>query len=196
MTTGALERIIRQSKRQEPSDRCGMCSAHIPEQHRHVLDEDRDKLLCACQACSLLFDREAAGRGHYQLVPTRRVRLDVQPGDLGVPVGLAFFVKQPDGTVVARYPSPLGTTHGIVDAMQWVRAEEISPELRSMTPLVEALLVNTARSAGEHWIVPISDCYRLVAVIRSEWKGLSGGGRVFPAVQEFFEGLVEGRRSG
>jgi hypothetical protein len=53
------------------------------------------------------------------------------------------------------------------------------------------LLVNTTRDADEHWIVPIDDCYRLVAVIRREWRGLSGGSRVWPAIDGFFQALNE-----
>jgi hypothetical protein len=55
---------------------------------------------------------------------------------------------------------------------------------------VEALLINTARGAREHWIVPIDSCYRLVAVVRREWSGLSGGGTVWPAVEAFFAALT------
>jgi hypothetical protein len=59
---------------------------------------------------------------------------------------------------------------------------------------VEALLVNTARGAAECWIVPIDDCYRLVALLRREWRGLSGGSRVWEEVRTFFAGLRESRR--
>jgi hypothetical protein len=63
-----------------------------------------------------------------------------------------------------------------------------------MAPAVQALLVDTARGADEHWLVPIDDCYRLVALIRREWRGLSGGSTVGPAVEAFFAGLVDTRR--
>jgi hypothetical protein len=59
-----------------------------------------------------------------------------------------------------------------------------------MTPHVEAVLLNSARGARDCWLVPIDDCYRLVAVIRQHWKGLSGGRDVWPAVGEFFAGLA------
>jgi hypothetical protein len=61
--------------------------------------------------------------------------------------------------------------------------------LRTIEPDVEALLVDRHKGAREHWIVPIDDCYRLVALIRAEWTGLSGGDRVWPAIDRFFEGL-------
>ena len=41
------------------------------------------------------------------------------PAELGVPVGLAFFVLADDGAVVAHYPSPIGATEWDVDADAW-----------------------------------------------------------------------------
>jgi hypothetical protein len=67
------------------------------------------------------------------------------------------------------------------------------PALGTLAPDVEALLVNTARGAQHHWLVPIDDCLRLVAVVRQTWKGLSGGNQVWPAVERFFAELVPQR---
>ena len=192
-STGALQRVIRR-----PFDgggaagqRCDMCAAPIPERHRHVLDEQRDELMCTCQACTLLFQRDAAGRGHYRLVPDQRVRLpEFAPHDLGIPVGLAFFTARSDGSVLAHYPSPMGATQWEVDHAAWSRMQGRCPALGELVPGVQALLVNTARGAREHWIVPIDDCYRLVALVRGEWKGLSGGSQVWPAIERFFADLA------
>ena len=83
-------------------------------------DTDRREIRCVCQACSLLFSRDAASDGHYRLVPRRRLRLPAVPTeDLGVPVGLAFFVPRTDGTVDAHYPSPAGATRSEVDQAAW-----------------------------------------------------------------------------
>ena len=190
--TGALQRLIRRpaARAAEVDEHCDLCSAAVPENHRHVLDEQRDELLCACQACTLLFQRDAAGGGHYRLVPDRRSRLpELSPSELGVPVGLAYFVRQRDGSVDAHYPSPMGATRWDVDEGTWRRMEERCAALRNLEPGVQALLLNTARGAKEHWIVPIDDCYRLVAIVRREWKGLSGGSEVWPAIARFFAGL-------
>jgi hypothetical protein len=167
----------------------------INEEHRHMLDEQNGDLLCACRACAVLFQREAAGRGHYRVIPDRRVQLTPFPTkDLGVPVGLAFFVKQQDGAVVAHYPSPMGVTKWEVDTEVWQSLCLRFPDLRDLATAVEAVLVNTARGACEHWVVPVDDCYRLVAVIRREWRGLSGGSEVWPAIERFFTDLrVSGR---
>jgi hypothetical protein len=167
-----------------------MCGVDLPERHRHVLDEQSDELMCACRPCTLLFERDAAGRGHYRLVPEHRERMPgLDPHELGVPVGLAFFVRRSDGSVVAHYPSPLGATRWDVDPGTWRRVEERCPPVRDMAAGVQALLLNTARGAREHWVVPVDDCYRLVAVIQREWRGLSGGSTVWPAVERFFADL-------
>ena len=191
----ALERALRRASesRREPEQRCDLCSVPIPQDHRHVLDLQAREVLCACVACSLLFEREGAGLGRYRLVPSRRLRLEADPlfGALDVPVGLAFFVKSSaEGRVVAHYPSPMGATRWDLDVGVWEALEARHPEVREMAPDVEALLVNTARGADERWLVPIDDCYRLVALIRREWRGLSGGGTVWPEIERFFAELA------
>jgi Family of unknown function (DUF5947) len=57
---------------------------------------------------------------------------------------------------------------------------------------VEALLVNRAGGARQHWIVPLDDCYRLVALVRTHWKGLGGGPEVWSHVERFFTELSTG----
>lgn len=196
MTTGALERVIRRAsaRRAEAAEHCDMCSVPVPAWHRHIVDTRSGELMCACQACSLLFDRDAASEGHYRRVPERRVRLaPVSTEALGVPVGLAFFVRRGDGVVVAHYPSPAGPTEWEVDEQAWRDVLDRCPELRSLEPDVEALLVNTARGHEHHWIAPVDDCFRLVAVVRREWKGFSGGSTVWPELDRFFAELKEKR---
>ncbi|MBA9001627.1 DUF5947 family protein [Thermomonospora cellulosilytica] len=186
----ALGRVIARGRAREATERCELCGLDVPERHAHVLDEEREELLCACRACALLFERDAAARGQYRLVPDRRVRLTgLTPAELGVPVGLAFFVVRPDGTVSAHYPSPLGATRFELDPRVWERVVAECDVLRTLRPSVEALLINTARGADEQWLVPIDDCHRLVSVVRGHWQGLSGGTRVWKEVAEFFARL-------
>ncbi|MCK7622397.1 DUF5947 family protein [Streptomyces sp. RS10V-4] len=197
MTAGSpLARLIRAAAgdRAAAGERCDLCAADVPDDHRHLYDGERDEVLCACRPCSLLFVRGAASEGHYRLIPQRRIRLpplDTEP--LGVPVGLAFFVPRTDGTVVAHYPSPAGPAQWEVDAAAWQRVATACPRLTTVAPDVEALLVNTARALRHHWIVPIDDCLRLVALVRQEWRGLSGGARVWPAIEGFFADLTTAR---
>ncbi|EFE65375.1 conserved hypothetical protein [Streptomyces viridosporus ATCC 14672] len=192
---GALARIIRSSADRSAGrseERCDLCGEPLAGTHRHLHDTDRAETLCACQACSLLFTEHDAGDARYLLVPRRRVRLPpVETAPLGVPVGLAFFVPRRDGTVTAHYPSPAGATRWEVEPDAWREAVARCTDLAGVAPEVEALLVNTARGLRHHWIVPVDDCFRLVALVRREWRGLSGGGRIWPAVEEFFAALTE-----
>jgi hypothetical protein len=45
---------------------------------------------------------------------------------------------------------------------------------------------------AEHAIVPIDRCYALVGLIRSTWRGISGGDAVTEAVERFFGELRAG----
>jgi hypothetical protein len=70
-----------------------------------------------------------------------------------------------------------------------VQLEKANPIVAEMEPDVEALLVNRARGAREHWLVPIDDCYDLVGLMRTRWKGLSGGKEVWQEIGRFFDQL-------
>jgi hypothetical protein len=179
-----------------PEERCELCGEPIPPEHRHLIDLETRELMCSCRACSLLFDREAAGGGHYRLVPERRLRLDgFRLPDpvwerLRIPVDMAFFFRSSaDGRVMAFYPSPMGPTESQLGLEAWDAIQEANPVLETLEPDVEALLVNRARGARRQWLVPLDECYRLVGVIRSRWRGLSGGKEVWQALEDFFENL-------
>ncbi|MET9845602.1 DUF5947 family protein [Streptomyces ossamyceticus] len=194
-TEGALARLIRSSADRAAAagaEVCDLCAAPVADEHAHLYDTGQAEVRCVCGPCSVLFADAKAAEGHHRLVPRRRVRLPhVDTAVLGVPVGLVFFVPRTDGTVTAEGPSPAGAMRWEVDASAWKELTGTCPQLAGMEPDVEALLVNTVHGLDHHWIVPIDDCYRMVALVRREWRGLSGGGRVWPAVEEFFEGLTE-----
>ncbi|MGA5442833.1 DUF5947 family protein [Streptomyces griseoincarnatus] len=192
---GALARLVRasaDSTAAAESESCDLCAAPVPDEHAHLYDTGKQEVRCVCRPCSVLFAQGGAGVGHYRLVPRRRVRLPrVDTEVLGVPVGLVFFVPRADGTVTAEGPSPAGAMRWEVDAAAWRQLAAACPQLAGVEPEVEALLVNTVHGLDHHWIVPIDDCYRMVAVVRREWRGLSGGGRIWPALERFFEDLTE-----
>ena len=89
----------------------------------------------------------------------------------------------------AFYPSPMGPTESALELDAWAALEAANPILATLEPDVEALLVNRARGARRHWIVPLDDCYALVGVIRTHWRGLTGGAEVWREVARTFEGL-------
>jgi len=71
-----------------------------------------------------------------------------------------------------------------------------NPALRKLEPDIEALLVNRVGHAHgsappEYFVAPIDDCYRLVGLIRTHWKGLSGGNEVWAEIAGFFSALRE-----
>lgn len=192
---GALARVIRTAGRRAATaeaEACELCAARLAAEHPHLYETAAAEVRCVCGPCSVLFADDGAGEGRYRLVPRRRLRLPpVDTAVLGVPVGLVFFVPRGDGTVTAQGPSPAGAMRWEVDAGAWQRLAATVPQLAGMAPDVEALLVNTVRGLDEHWIVPVDDCYRMIALVRREWRGLSGGGRVWPAVEQFFRELTE-----
>ncbi|MCO5992977.1 DUF5947 family protein [Actinoallomurus rhizosphaericola] len=187
----ALRRAIHRAAADGRSeDLCELCARPAPPDHRHLLDLRTQEPRCVCYACSVLFQRDGAGQGHYRLIPDRRVRLRAfSPASVGVPVGLAFFVRRPDGRVLAHYPSPAGATRWEVDPETWEAAVRDTDGLSDLATDVEALLVNTVRGRSEAWLVPIDDCHRLVAIVRRHWRGMSGGEVVWTEIERFFDEL-------
>jgi hypothetical protein len=158
-------------------------------------------VVCVCRACTILFNREAAGGGMYKMVPDRRLALedfslsDAEWDNLRIPVGIAFFVAgTPPPRVQVFYPSPAGPIESHVEFTTWAQLQECNPILAHIEPEVEALLVNRARGARQYFLVPVDECYRLVAVIRLHWKGLSGGKDVWNEIGQYFQILQQRSR--
>lgn len=179
------------------AERCELCGEPLPPRHRHMVDVEQRRLLCACRACALLLGRPAAGGGRLRLIPTRRRRLDGPWLDdaawaaLRLPVELAFvFHSSAAGRAVAVYPSPLGATESQLRLEAWDELVGANPVLRELEPDVEALLVCRARGLREQWLVPIDDCYALVGALRARWRGFAGGAEAWQAIERFFEELA------
>jgi hypothetical protein len=193
-----LASLARRSARARTSllERCELCSEPIPAEHRHVLDLEDRELRCACRACALLFDRPGAGAGRYRAVGDRHLRLDgfvlddVTWAQLRLPVDIAFFFEHSgEGRVRAFYPSPMGPTESLLELDAWRDVVTANPLLATMEPDVEALLVDRALGARRQWLVPIDACYALVGLIRTHWKGLTGGRDVWLQIGRFFDDL-------
>jgi hypothetical protein len=195
---GTLRQFIRPRKRDV--ERCELCSAEVASEHLHLIEPGSRKLLCTCNACAILF----SGMGtKYKRVPRRVLALanfhltDGQWESLMVPISMAFFFRStPDARVVAFYPSPAGATESLLPLNTWKDIEDANPILQQVEPDVEALLVNRvglARgfAAPEYYVLPIDECYKLVAVIRAKWHGLSGGTEVWQEIGHFFDTLKQ-----
>jgi len=87
--------------------------------------------------------------------------------------------------MAAYYPSPAGATESLLDLETW---SEIAGDV-VLRADVEALVVNRLRPPHEYYILPIDHCYRLVGLIRTKWRGLSGGAEVHEAIDAFFAGM-------
>jgi hypothetical protein len=197
VATSRLRRLAsRSSEAMAPEERCELCGQPIAEFHRHVLNVQTGELMCTCRACSTLFDGAAAGGGHFKLIPDRRLRLtrfelpDPVWEQLRIPVDIAYFFRSTrEERVKAFYPSPVGPTESLLGLEAWDALEDANPVLRELRDDVEALLVNRARGPRRQWIVPIEDCFSLVAAIRTRWRGFSGGPEVWQEIDRFFDQL-------
>ena len=101
-----------------------MCGVPIADEHRHVVNVESRRLLCACVPCSLLFTRTAPDAA--TTAPSRTATAAAQSSTtqqwerLQVPVGMAFFFHNSAlGRVVAQYPSPAGATESLLDLDAW-----------------------------------------------------------------------------
>lgn len=177
-------------------ERCEMCAERLTGEHRHMLDLAHHKLLCACQACALLFAPRGANEGKYRLIPQRFLLLldfqmtDEQWNELMLPVKMVYMFRSSEaGRAMAFYPGPAGAIESLLDAEQWQALLAANPLLAEMEPDVEALLINRLGEEHAYYLVPIDVCYSLVGLLRTSWKGLSGGKEVWEAITDFFAGL-------
>jgi len=177
-------------------EHCDICSVELATSHPHLVEPATRKLLCACQACAILFSGQADTR--YRRVPQRVVYLpefqmtDAQWESLLIPINMAFFFQStPARRVVSLYPSPAGATESLLDLESWDEIVRCNPILKHMEPDTEALLINRVREASDYYLVPIDECYRLVGLIRMRWHGLSGGAEVWETIREFFNDLKD-----
>jgi hypothetical protein len=202
LATPALSRLVQRSRPAlvvEPAsepERCDLCAVPVHESHRHLFDVATRQVLCACTACRILFDRPAAGGKHLALIPERRLQVvdfdldDVQWDHLRIPVNVAFFSYSSIAQrVVAMYPGTLGAAESALGLETWQELERANPIVSRLAPDVEALLVYRAGAEHQHFIVPIDDCYRLTGIIRTQWKGFTGGKQVWRDIETFFQDL-------
>ena len=191
--TPVLARFLGTRAPPTPGEACELCGEPVPDDHRHVVDLERRGLLCACQACSLLFTDIAPGQGRYRTVPDRY--LGVAPftvpaqawAALQIPVGMAFVVANSQlGRTVAFYPSPGGATESELPLDAWGDVVAANPGLDGAEPDVEAVLLRTTLEQQECYVVPVDRCYELVGVLRMHWRGFDGGQEVREHIERFF----------
>ncbi len=182
-----------------PVERCELCSAALAHEHPHLVEIASRKIVCSCDACATLFDGMAASK--FRRV-SRRVQLlanfrmtDAQWENLLIPINMAFLFRSSlEDRIVTLYPSPAGAVESLLPLDAWNEIVEENAVLSQLRPDIEALLVNRVGHAqelsrAEYYIAPIDECYRLVGLIRANWKGLSGGTEVWAEIGNFFSAL-------
>jgi Family of unknown function (DUF5947) len=190
---GSLRSFVRKPPENE---RCELCALTIAEQHFHLIDPATRSLICACDACAILFSGDV--HTQYRRVPRCIYCLshfaisDQVWNSLGIPIGLAFMYKSSkSGQVIAVYPSPAGPTEAPLDEEAWSDVAANAPSLANLEQDVEALLVNRMNGARDYFRAPIDECYRLTGIVRKHWRGFSGGEEGWAKIREFFDSLKQ-----
>ncbi len=192
--------MLRQFARPRPAaERCELCSAGLSHEHPHLVELASRKIVCACDACATLLDGMAGGK--FKRVARRAQFLanfwmtDGQWENLMIPINMAFFFQSSlEDRMITLYPSPAGAVESLLPLDAWNEIVKKNATLAQLRPDIEALLVNRVGHAqelsrAEYYIAPIDECYRLVGLIRANWRGLSGGAEVWTEIGRFFSEL-------
>ncbi len=193
--------LRRFAQRREPDERCEICGKPLAADHAHLIEPASRRIACACDACAIVSSSTQAGL-KYRRIPKRVLYLpdfclsDAQWDSLLIPINIAFFYySTPQSRMIAMYPSPAGATESLLDLNGWSNIVALNPIVGTMEGDVEALLVNRLRvgqpapEKSEHYIAPIDECFKLVGLIRSHWRGFSGGTAVWQEIGCFFQSL-------
>jgi hypothetical protein len=184
-----LQRFVRKPRARV--EVCELCATALPRDHQHLLELEKHQVTCACEPCAILFSGNAHQR--YRRIPRDVTRLydfvmdDQEWKSLLIPINLAYFVdSSAAGRVIAQYPSPGGAMESSLDLEYWSAIVGRNPVLRKFEPDVEALLVSRVGETPRYYRAPIDQCFRLVGILRTNWRGLSGGVEVWKQIDSFF----------
>jgi hypothetical protein len=186
--TSGLRRFLQPAQRAKPGERCEMCTEPVTEDHSHVIDLESRAIMCTCRGCYLLFTHNGAGGKRHRAVPERY--LHARSFTLGAALWESIGIPVLD-TTVAFYPSPAGATESLLPLGAWEEMLASNSELATVSPDVEALLINKNDEDFECFLVPIDVCYELVGLVRLHWRGFDGGTEAWQAIDGFFGQLRE-----
>jgi len=191
----AIERFVQTFNRRRDGLRCDRCRTVLHRQHRHVIELDAHRLLCACNACAAEVERSVLGP--CRLIPESvRSAPEWAPSwerwdSFGMPLRLGFFLWLSRlARWVAVAPSPIGAVDVAVPSSAWSAYLQESGIARQVRPDVEAVLVRGAGGGPlEAYVVPLDLCYELVALVRQTWHGIDGGDAARQELDRYFERL-------
>lgn len=178
--------------------KCDLCAAPAPDAHTHLLDVAAGLMVCVCGPCAANFTPFGSAARFTRVPDSVKRAVDLGQDDtwwktIGVPSGVAFFVPRgPTESVRVMYPGPAGATEASLPRETWDAAVSRHASLATIVPHVQALVVDRADGAREHWICGVDRAYELVARVREPWQGLTGGDGVREARRRFFADLARG----
>ena len=202
MRGGGFEVLRRFAKARAPVERCDLCGLEIGPDHDHLIDPAERRLVCACGACAVLFSAQAGTK--FKRVPqdvTRTRRADDQRLRSGRRSGCRSIwrssttARRRDGwwpaTPVRRARrSPCWSSRpGRKSSASIPSSPACSPTSRRCWSTACA----AARTRTACFLVPIDQCFRLVGIIRMQWKGFTGGTAVWEEIDGFFAELARWR---
>jgi Family of unknown function (DUF5947) len=175
-------------------EHCQFCQAPIAPKHPHLIELSNRGVVCACSLCA---ETETARPGSpYRLIPQNLQLLrgfaitDAQWAAFQIPIDLVFvFLDGAARRPVALYPGAAGAIQSSLGLEAWSELAASNPVLNELEPDVEALLVNRAKGSREYYRAPIDRCFALAGLIRTHWRGLSGGSAVWHHIDAYFAWL-------
>jgi hypothetical protein len=187
LTRGKNGETLSAPEADEPAEHesCELCGAPLAQVHEHLLEAATGELSCACAACAVTSVRLRV-TPRCEVLPAFGLD-DAEWLSLGLPIELAFFVGKGDpDEVVGYYPSPTGAVESKLPLDGWRVLARRWPELRTLAPHVEAVLVNRTDGKSECFLVSIDECFALVGLVRRHYRGISGGAELRERIASFF----------
>ena len=117
-------------------EHCELCSAGLHHDHPHLVEIATRQILCACDACALLFD--GLEKSKYKRVSRNSQHLpnfemtDGQWESLMIPINMAFLFRSSlESRIVALYPSPAGAVESLLPLDAWDEIAGNNPDPES-----------------------------------------------------------------
>lgn len=133
---------------------CDVCGSALAEDHGHVVKAGVAS--CVCANCG----GDKMGKAGRVVVVSEDAG-DVFAG-LGVPVDVAYVVRDAQRGLLIRYPSPAGIVEGPAPA----DVGEFDVD--------EAMLFATLHNRVVQLRVPLAEAFAVTGLLRAGWSGLSG----------------------
>jgi hypothetical protein len=180
----ALRRLRQFARGGHGGHGCEMCGQPLDERHFHRYRPSGRIIRCCCQLCALIPEEG------WLEVPRRRqavsARLDQACWTaLGIPVGLASFVRGQYWSVA--YPGPAGLVESALSDEAVADLLSLNPDWAQLQAHVEAIVVNRLGEPVRALLLPIDEHFRLSGLLRSQWRGMSGGQEVWQTLEQFFD---------